>query len=303
MMADRPAWGIEVSVGLRSGNQPHQLPVKTQLANVQALDRRSSVMSDSSRHASSSPGPSSHSHSHQHAHHPVRPRAAVSSLPYRAPTHPPISAARPAIRPLSPSRVVSATPNTKARDIAAMPKRSGSSVVGTSASATSSTSAKRRKPVADRSSRQRAAPGRKPRISSDGRQGSSSDAEPFPHDIPAKLYSDPESLTKEQAERLLESPAFLSMLSKLTGQPIAAGAGAKRPGEVTAGPAEKRIKLEAGSAADAGSKDGKSDTETLKCWNCGRTKSAVWRMKKMDDGNSVKVCNGKPESTATRTGS
>jgi hypothetical protein len=29
-----------------------------------------------------------------------------------------------------------------------------------------------------------------------------------------------------------------------------------------------------------------------KCWNCGRTKSAVWRMKVMDDGKSVRVCNG-----------
>jgi hypothetical protein len=179
-----------------------------------------------------------------------------------------------------------------------MPKRSGSSVVGTSASAASTASTKRKKPIADRSSRQRSAPGRKPRTSTEGRHSSSSDGEPFPHDIPAKLYSDPESLTKEQAERLLESPAFLSMLSKLTGQPIAAGAGPKRPGEVTAGPAEKRVKLEAGAAAVATGKDGKGDTETLKCWNCGRTKSAVWRMKKMDDGNSVKVCNGKPRCTA-----
>lgn len=290
MMGDRPAWGIEVSVGLRSGNQPHHPPAKTQLASVQAVDRRSSVMSDSSRHASSSPGPSSH-HQH-HPHNPARPRAAVASLPYRAPTHPPIASARPAIRPLSPSRVVSATPNTKARDIAAMPKRSAGSVAGTSASAASTSSAKRKKPVADRSSRQKAPLGRRPRTSTDGRQGSSSDAEPFPHDIPARLYSDPESLTKEQAERLLESPAFLSMLSKLTGQPIAAGTGTKRPGDATAGPAVKRVKLEAGTAADASGKDGQGDAETLKCWNCGRTKSAVWRMKKMDDGNSVKVCNG-----------
>jgi hypothetical protein len=39
-------------------------------------------------------------------------------------------------------------------------------------------------------------------------------------DIIAQLYKDPGSLTKDQAERLMASPAFLSRLAKLTGQPI-----------------------------------------------------------------------------------
>jgi len=159
---------------------------------------------------------------------------------------------------------------------------------------------KRKKPTNDRN-RPRASSGRgRPSARpSSSAPGGSSDSEPFPDDIPAKLYDDPESLTKEQAKRLLESPAFLSMLSKLTGQPIAGtdqgvATGRKRPrGADEREDPTKRVKVEPGvEGAKEKEKEKEGGETSLKCYNCGRTKSAVWRMKVMDDGKSVKVCNG-----------
>ena len=140
-------------------------------------------------------------------------------------------------------------------------------------------------------------PGRTPR------SANSSDAESFPGDIPAQLYKNPETLTKEQAERLMESPAFLSMLSKLTGRPIQSSGSSpkisrKRSRDVTAEGSAKKPKVLAEKPAEAVENraatvlTSKDDTPTFKCYNCGRTKSAVWRTKVMEDGKSVRVCNG-----------
>ncbi|EIW70517.1 hypothetical protein TREMEDRAFT_61019 [Tremella mesenterica DSM 1558] len=113
-----------------------------------------------------------------------------------------------------------------------------------------------------------------------GVEGQSSDSESFPKDLPAEAYTKPEHLTKEQAQRLLESPAFLGLLEKLTGEPV----GGKRKAEGHVGGSSKKVKPNPKS-------EGKKDENTLKCYNCGRTKSAVWRQKTMEDGKSVRVCN------------
>jgi hypothetical protein len=110
---------------------------------------------------------------------------------------------------------------------------------------------------------------------------SDSSSESFPTDIPAALYTNPESLTKEQAHRLLASPAFLNMLERMTGSNLQG----KRKSDKEQGGSVKKARSEQPKKLDA-------KGEELKCWNCGRTKSAVWRSKVMDDGTSVRVCNG-----------
>ena len=98
---------------------------------------------------------------------------------------------------------------------------------------------------------------------------------PFIDDIPSYIYENPELLTHAQAERLAQSPAFIARLEKVLG-PL------KRGREDNAGREEsfKTAKVAAG-------------TKELKCYNCGRTKSAVWRQKVMEDGVAVRVCNGR----------
>lgn len=114
--------------------------------------------------------------------------------------------------------------------------------------------------------------------------------ESFPSDIPSDVYNKPDSLTKEQAARLLASPAFLDMLEKASGASLSSspallasattfaareyGGGLRAP--------QKRMRHER-----------KVDVaETPKCFNCGRVKSSVWRCRKMENGEVVRVCNG-----------
>lgn len=136
--------------------------------------------------------------------------------------------------------------------------------------------------------------------------------------IPENILARPESLTREQAQRLLASPAFIDMLGKITGTSIPTGkpnANNKRPRdgeEVEVQPpkrkrgrptkAEKAAK-EAQEAAARLAEAVKQKAEAVHgpqedsrnpvCWNCGRTKSAIWRTKVMENGQSVRVCNGK----------
>jgi hypothetical protein len=128
------------------------------------------------------------------------------------------------------------------------------------------------------------------KVKSGSSDGSS---ESFPSDIPAALYNKPESLTKEQAQRLLASPAFLSMLERVSGNNLQ---GKRRGGdkEETCEPVGKKQRHDHAHGHGHGTGHGKKkeDKEELKCWNCGRTKSAVWRSKTMDDGTTVRVCNG-----------
>jgi hypothetical protein len=307
MMSDTPTWGIEVSLGLRSGTTPFPAPsahptglgIRSQVSNVVAMDHAGPRRSSSSftggmeKERTYGSSPLASTSYIPPSTYPAPPRQ-PHGLPYRAPTHPPVQQIR-AARPLSPARVIASAQHTKARDVVAAPVTSR---IDTNLK--KSASGRRKKTVNERA-RPRASSNRgRPSVRpSSSVVGGSSDSEPFPDDIPAKLYDDPESLTKEQAERLLESPAFLSMLSKLTGQPIAGTdqgvAGRKRPrGTDDREDPSKKVKMEPG-ADDVDGEKGKEKEgvePSLKCYNCGRTKSAVWRMKVMDDGKSVKVCNG-----------
>lgn len=283
-MGQTPSWGIEISVGLRSPNAPPPVAsaVPMSIKMEPTHSSRSMATSDISSHVRgvmSSPVPPSLPSSSAFS---GVSRQPAPSLPHRAPSRPPVnhhSASIPA-HPLSPSRVVSVTPHTKARD------------------AVKHSASRKRKNTVEPSHTQSRTRRTTARKSSRGKgNASSSESDGFPDNISARLYNNPESLTKEQAERLLESPAFLSMLSKLTGQPIVAnnGVSVKREREDNVDESEeakrRRISSE-GRASLSAKKEDDSVAPTPKCWNCGRTKSAVWRMKVMDDGNSVRVCNG-----------
>lgn len=289
-MGQTPSWGIELSVGLRSPNAPlPTIPTLPQITSTVKMEQTrssrslaSSDISNQVRGVASSPATSVPSSST----FPAVSRLPAPTLPHRAPSRPlstvaaaPLSSNAP--RPLSPSRVVSVAPHTKARD-AIIRHPAGRKRKGTDPPQPPIQQARSRKPTVRKASRGKGA-------------ASSSESESFPDDISGRLYNNPESLTKEQAERLLESPAFLSMLSKLTGQPITTStetAAVKREREEDDQSEEgKRRKLDNGKAGDT-RRDEDVAAATPKCWNCGRTKSAVWRMKVMDDGKSVRVCNG-----------
>ena len=293
------AWGIEVSLSLKSGNVPsthHHLP---QLHHLVSRGMRSSIGSTSDLAALSDA---------------IRPSSpAASSLSYRAPLRPMTTiAAKPAVRSLSPTRRVFSASESKKAPIKRLASAAGR---------------KKKYPDAHNHSTSHAHSTSKVASDAISKSGNaSSDSESFPGDIPAQLYSNPESLTKEQAERLLESPAFLSMLSRLTGQPI-------RPAENSATRkirlnrkrqaedhvkkedehSAKKVKLGDPASQDINAVAGPSGTTpktpskeegpaALKCFNCGRTKSAVWRTKVMEDGNSVRVCNGECPSAQLTCG-
>ncbi|WVO18337.1 hypothetical protein L204_106052 [Cryptococcus depauperatus] len=144
----------------------------------------------------------------------------------------------------------------------------------------------------------------------------------------------PDNLTRDQAQRLLASPAFLDMLGKITGAPLvtrsenALGHGKRaRDSDEMIGHPPKRKRGRPSNAEKAArqaqqkaremmqwatgpqaptllqsrSRPAATGTEPervasslgseYKCWNCGRTKSAVWRTKIMNNGQSVRVCN------------
>lgn len=92
----------------------------------------------------------------------------------------------------------------------------------------------------------------------------SSRADQFFASIPPELR--PDHMSKEHAQKLLQSPAFLRMLEKITGTPMLALA-----------------QKEARKSQEA--------PPTPKCWNCGTIKSTVWRTRNNDEGESVRVCN------------
>ncbi|WVF71231.1 hypothetical protein IAT40_006031 [Kwoniella sp. CBS 6097] len=315
------SWGIEISVGLKSGVGSGPLGMQHQVSNHVSIPgkpdalRRTSTSSSTDRddvHRSSKnstpvgteaphftrpslPLPKRHDQAR-------RPQLYQAASSFSSSVHP--------HHALAPSRVVSASKSTPARPADAK-----------SAKTTSNTSgSKRRKAHATTSSRgslsaidsnldplkRRSAPNvptttghsQLKRSATAPQPVPSSDAaEPFPTDIPAGLFAKPESLTREQAQRLLASPAFLSMLEKLTGAPIDVAAAAKRAREddEQPGAAAKKAK-HANGHSRKGSVDGGAGGETsthngFVCWNCGRTKSAVWRTKVMEDGKSVRVCN------------
>ena len=140
--------------------------------------------------------------------------------------------------------------------------------------------------------------------------------------IPAALFNDPSSMTHEQAKRLLESPSFLELLERTAHKPASApgSQGPKKALVIGKLGSTQSVQAQATQAAQQGSdaKRLKHDTAQgasapapgharahrhtahtggrqkleMKCWNCGRTKSSVWRSRTMEDGSSVRVCNG-----------
>lgn len=289
---DEESWGIEISLGFRSGSGA-PVGVYTQVQQVAAMDTKREGIRP--RSLNEGEFGSSGVAQEAQAHRQLQPGSTIRR-PTPQPEGPiPVRAAQ---RPLSPTRLVSTTPHVKVRDINkkhSSGKRKKSNQPSTQSSrpknASSSRSLEHRRPKSRSSSRH-------PCDNHDHQHEHSSDS--FPGDVPGQIYADPKTLTKEQAERLIESPAFLSMLEKLTGQPIEAARNIRRVREEEAAELAniaKKPKLEPAFKiphVPSSSKAAASDPQTvLKCWNCGRTKSAVWRMKVMEDGKSVRVCNGK----------
>ena len=316
------SWGIEISMGLKlgggtsyGGHGLHSQVSSVIAGNREMARRSSSTVSDVSSSVDRLTQPSSSPVANSQIRvpvtiHPTPPSATVSTQPQptAGPSH--------GILPLSPSRIVSITPNTKARE-----------TITTSTTATKRHSTVKKKKCTNGShthshphshSHSRVAPStlRKPSptVSKSVRRTTTSSDAPFPDDIPARLYNNPETLTKEQAERLLESPAFLSMLSRLTGQPIESsessahgptrpkraredsqGDKTKRPKSMVAQAPTRKAVPSVVSKVEVNKETTEESPPLFKCWNCGRTKSAVWRMKVMDDGKSVRVCNGEFE--------
>lgn len=288
MMADEgdsESWGIEISLGLRSGTSgpigSHPQIQQVMAMNVKRNDvfRRAPASATASTSAGSIPR------------FEVPERTVVPLLP-AAPRLDGPSSVRPQFtHPLSPTRMVSTTPHVRARD--------------TIKKHPSGRRKKAHQPDQSRSAQNnirsidREAPRPPSRHASSSRRVCSDSPEPnsdtSPNDIPAQVFTNPETLTMEQAERLIDNPTFLSMLEKVTGQPIEAARNLKRRREQEQSDALKRIKIDPSlklPEPPTAPKVPSSPQSVLKCCNCGRTKSAVWRMKTMEDGKSVRVCNG-----------
>ncbi|WVQ67299.1 uncharacterized protein L199_005494 [Kwoniella botswanensis] len=294
-------WGIEISVGLKSGISGFTSSSHPQVSSVMSIDGRPDAMRRSSTSSSTETHVSVNGSHFQRPQHPLPKR-------HEQPRRPQLPTSVHAHQPLGPSRVISASRSTPSRSGDLKHPKSSGSVSGSAGKKprrgkSSTTSAntsrnslgtidpnsdplkRRHQPMSQSSSQIKQSPA-----------PSSDAAEPFPTDIPAGLFAKPESLTREQAQRLLASPAFLSMLEKLTGTPIDAAAAAKRAREdedhSSAESSNKKPRLSHGHSRK-GSTDssGEPSHNAFVCWNCGRTKSAVWRTKVMEDGKSVRVCN------------
>ncbi|WWD17083.1 hypothetical protein CI109_101520 [Kwoniella shandongensis] len=319
---EEQSWGIEISVGLKSSVAgPVGVGLHNQVSTVMNMESGRPDAFRRSSTASSSDGTSkprvaeSTSTQFSRPHQPLPKRH--EPIPPRRPTVPHAHPSSDGPHPLLPTRVVSASGRpTPARPTEIKPPpRSG----GAAAKKRKSHAPNARNQLgaidsnADQHLKRRSttpatipAPNQIKRSATMPNNLSSETSEPFPTDIPAGLFSRPESLTREQAQRLLASPAFLSMLEKLTGAPIDVAAAAKRAREgddkeegpsSSSAPANKRAKTGHGGAGGH-SRKGSVDEQTgepvaagFVCWNCGRTKSAVWRTKVMEDGKSVRVCN------------
>ncbi|WWC61972.1 uncharacterized protein I303_104558 [Kwoniella dejecticola CBS 10117] len=317
MMADAAGssneeqWGIEISVGLKSGINGSVGLSHNKASSAMHMESRPDAMRRSSTSTSTETSVSVASRSHApstsmnhfnrpHQPLPKRQEQPSTSSQHRRPHLPSPSTSSPAHHPLAATRTVSASKSTPARSTDVKPSKSSGSISGsgsrkrrTKNAAPSRNSLGPIDPNSDALKRKGSTS-----QSTSGRPAPSSDAaeQPFPTDIPAGLFAKPESLTREQAQRLLASPAFLSMLEKLTGAPIDAATAAKRAreGEDDASESNKKSKLSHGLGhSRKGSTDSSSEAthNAFVCWNCGRTKSAVWRTKVMEDGKSVRVCN------------
>lgn len=90
----------------------------------------------------------------------------------------------------------------------------------------------------------------------------------------------PETMTPEQAQRLLANPTFVSMLKNIVNTPALAEA-----------PAPKRARVAERRPAPQSEPAGPSHMDEYRCWNCSTTRSSVWRTKQIEEGKVVRVCN------------
>ncbi|WVR06866.1 hypothetical protein IAU60_003902 [Kwoniella sp. DSM 27419] len=313
------SWGIEISVGMRSGiGGPVGMGMHNQVSNVMAMDastsRRASTSSITEEvRPAASPTVSESGKQFQQSHWP---RPHRSGAPQRSAAPQSFSSTAnhsPAahLHGRAPPRVVNANKtahnaiDSKTARSYAPSSRRRKTQPGPAVS-TSRNSLGTIDPNADQISRRNSSAtasvshGHAELRRSATAPHPSSDVsanEPFPTDIPAGLFSKPDSLTREQAQRLLASPAFLSMLEKLTGAPIDLAAAAKRAREgdendASSSSGDKKAKHTHSRKGSVDSPVAEANTSSaFVCWNCGRSKSAVWRTKVMEDGKSVRVCN------------
>ncbi|WVQ81769.1 hypothetical protein IAT38_003894 [Cryptococcus sp. DSM 104549] len=302
--ANTASWGIEISVGLNSGlkSSGGMARVQAQVQAQQGMDRRGSTASvhDMGHHHTQ--------HSHGGCSHP-------HGYAYNT-QHPSSSAPGPSTYTPHPS------------------------------SSASGSAAKPKPKAAPKSAKPRAKSTRPPPSTSKAAAA----AALIPGGLPLPLPGAPADLTRDQAQRLLASPAFLDMLGKIAGTPVDApsstpampgmpssSAGSsylpKRPREEEMfvdtdlpplpkkkrGRPSKEMKAREEKAREekAREQEAREEMERMqrklteelgilpepsdvwhappqtppRCYNCGRTKSAVWRTKTNDDGQVVRVCN------------
>ncbi|WWC89115.1 uncharacterized protein L201_004033 [Kwoniella dendrophila CBS 6074] len=342
--SNEESWGIEIFVGLKSGLNTTLGSQHNKVSNSMMIDGRPDALRRSSTTSSTETQFSTHSYSNNaHAstsniNHFQKPP--VHTLPKKheqppprrphLPT-PPSSSAHSHThshqhQPLVPTRTVSASKNAAAKPTEKQPAKPGRKRKTRNSSIASTGNSRNSLSNIDTNSEslQRTNPTNNPphhtlpqSILARSSVPPSSDAvePPFPTDIPAGLFARPESLTREQAQRLLASPAFLSMLEKLTGAPVDTVAAAKRSREndddqstENQSQNNKKQKLSSsssnpnlsasgngnkgsGTTSSNDSSSNDSSHNAFVCWNCGRIKSAVWRTKVMEGGISVRVCN------------
>jgi hypothetical protein len=246
------SWGIEVSLGLKHG-AGGQIGFRPQLQHAHTISTVSRPPSPQPIASTSTPAPQP-SMPARHSYPAVPRRPGMPATSRTAPNVPVPARQGPSSTPARPVTVARPTKAATASKARPAPTPRQLATVDTNSRRIASTS----KPTP--------APG----------------SRDLPFEIPRHVYDNPDLLTKEQAERLIASPFFLDKLSEMTGHPLV--------------PKVKREREEDGASSTGHSakKSRKSDgdREQTKCYNCGRTKSFVWRQLAMDDNNTVTICNG-----------
>jgi hypothetical protein len=262
---DEGSWGIEVSLGLKNGagGQMGFGPQPIHAAQTASVQQTPIPVVASSSTSSAPPPPMPARHSY--------PAVPTARRPTMAPS------ARAATSYLPPSSDAGRQPSSTP----ARPPPSSTRKVGTTTNKKRPTPPPRHLASVDTNSR---------RISTSTSKASApSSTRGLPFEIPRHVYDNPDLLTKEQAERLIASPFFLDKLSEMTGHPLVPKVKRERDDDG----------LQAGSAKK--SRHGKNDAEgeQTKCYNCGRTKSYVWRQMTLDDSSTVTICNGMSHNPLT----
>jgi hypothetical protein len=265
-------WGIEISLGLRSGGMGMAGGASSAVVGGAEL-KRPSVMS-----IKSSPIPSTRSIKQEV----VRPQPVnrISWSP-RGPAHTP--------QPLAATRVVSTTQNTRIRDTASSAMSKSNAVASSSKSYNINTSKNtytdydKAKPTAGHKHLydQTRRPGPKPHSQTQTSRSNSTE----PRGLPAILHSDPGTLTQDEGHRLLNHPVVIRALQGIPTQATEATITKRKASLTTTATSHaKRVKMV--RSESSGSESG------MQCWTCGRTNNAVWRSRKLEDGRIATLCNG-----------